>query len=206
MFTVLTRRDDMTTKERIIEVAREEFINNGYDKASLRTIAKKCDITATALYRHFKDKEDIFMSVALKFVNKLKEIADYITSVDYDLLLNNNPSEVWGFEGSNDFHFELIFKMDKDLVKLLINERRDWLKDLLITNEYEESLKYLEKMEEFGYKVNDFNKKAFRAILNSYVEAYFEVLNMNLDENESYDICKEITRFYTVGFRNLLGF
>lgn len=46
----------METKELILKVSKEEFISKGYDNASLRSIALKCHISATAIYRHFKNK------------------------------------------------------------------------------------------------------------------------------------------------------
>lgn len=196
----------MNTKEMIIKVAREEFILNGYQKASLRNIASKCNITATALYRHFKDKEDIFQSVIKPFINGIEEMISYIEEKDYDLLENNNVSEVWSFEGDNNFHFLLIFKGDKELLKLIIRERRDWLRNYLSEYEVNATLEYLSKMRELGLNVNKFNERAFKTIIDSYIDAYFNVLLMNLDDDESFKICKTISKFYTVGFRNLLGF
>lgn len=53
----------MKTKEIIIEKAREEFLEKGFQEASLRRIANQVGITATALYRHYSSKEDIFEAV-----------------------------------------------------------------------------------------------------------------------------------------------
>ena len=39
----------MTTKEMIVEVAKKEFIANGYDNTTLRKVASKCNITATPI-------------------------------------------------------------------------------------------------------------------------------------------------------------
>jgi AcrR family transcriptional regulator len=41
----------MTTKEIIIEAAEKEFIAKGYANTTLRRIASKCNITATAKKR-----------------------------------------------------------------------------------------------------------------------------------------------------------
>ncbi len=196
----------MSTKEMIIREARKEFLLYGYNKASLRTIASKCNITATALYRHFKDKEAIFQAVIEPFISEVRRVRDYIEETDYDLLANNNVEEVWNFEGENNFHFTLLFKGDKELVKLIIKERRDWLKNDLTNYEVDSTFKYLNKMKEYGLKINEFDENAFRIIINSYIDAYFDVLFLDLDDDESFKICKAISEFYTVGFRNLLGF
>ena len=49
----------MDTKSEILTIAKSEFMEMGFQEASMRTIASKVGITATALYRHYANKEDI---------------------------------------------------------------------------------------------------------------------------------------------------
>lgn len=51
---------DKQTKENLLKAAKEEFLEKGYMKASLRNICKKADVTTGALYFFFQDKEDLF--------------------------------------------------------------------------------------------------------------------------------------------------
>lgn len=196
----------MTTKEMIVEVAKKEFIAHGYADTTLRKVASKCNITATAVYRHFEDKEEIFQTVIHPFVDKLRKVSEEIEKTDYDLLFSNKVEQVWEFEDDRNIHFELLFTEHRPLVMLVIKERREWLKSVLLDSEYNSTMKYLNKMKELGYKLNDFDELSYKAILDSYLEAYFNVLEMNLNKNDSYNICKTISRFYRVGFRELLGF
>lgn len=46
-------------KQAIIQSAKEEFLEKGYKGASMRSIAKKSNMTVGNLYRYFKNKEDI---------------------------------------------------------------------------------------------------------------------------------------------------
>ncbi|MCB0225191.1 MAG: helix-turn-helix transcriptional regulator, partial [Anaerolineae bacterium] len=50
----------MDTKQQIISVAFELFINNGYERTSLTDIAKQIGITKPAIYYHFENKETLF--------------------------------------------------------------------------------------------------------------------------------------------------
>ncbi|MEV0266711.1 TetR/AcrR family transcriptional regulator [Streptomyces sp. NPDC050617] len=61
MGTPHTRRGD--TRQRIQDVALGLFVEQGYEKTSLREIAEALDVTKAALYYHFKTKEDIFVSI-----------------------------------------------------------------------------------------------------------------------------------------------
>ena len=196
----------MTTKKMIVEVAKSEFIAHGYVNTTLRKIASKCNISATAIYRHFRDKEEIFQSVIQPFIDKLKRVSEEIEKTDYDLLFNNNVEQVWEFEEDRNIHFELLFTENRPIVTLVIKERREWLKSVLLESEYNSTMKYLNKMKELGYKLNDFDELSYKAILDSYLEAYFHVLEMKLNKQDSFNICKTISEFYRVGFRKLLGF
>jgi AcrR family transcriptional regulator len=54
------------TRERILDVAQELFIRQGYDKTSLRDIARRLEITKAALYYYFERKEEILLELHLR--------------------------------------------------------------------------------------------------------------------------------------------
>ena len=54
------------TRERILDVALDLFIEKGFDKTSLREIAEQLGVTKAALYYHFASKEDILMALHLR--------------------------------------------------------------------------------------------------------------------------------------------
>lgn len=48
------------TKASLLQAAKEEFMQYGYQKASLRNICAKAGVTTGALYFFFQNKEDLF--------------------------------------------------------------------------------------------------------------------------------------------------
>jgi len=50
----------MHTKDRIVRAAIKNFLNYGYEKASLSTIAEEVGIKKPSIYHHFKSKDMIF--------------------------------------------------------------------------------------------------------------------------------------------------
>jgi AcrR family transcriptional regulator len=54
------------TRERILDVALDLFIEQGYDKTSLRQIAGPLGLTQAAIYYHFATKEDILIALHLR--------------------------------------------------------------------------------------------------------------------------------------------
>jgi AcrR family transcriptional regulator len=61
-------------KSAIIESARNEFYNHGFDGASMRNIAKSAHMTVGNLYRYFKDKEDLADALLSSTIEKLDKI------------------------------------------------------------------------------------------------------------------------------------
>jgi len=55
-----------STRERILDIALELFVDQGYDKTSLRDIAERLGTTKAALYYHFERKQDIFLELHLR--------------------------------------------------------------------------------------------------------------------------------------------
>ena len=51
------------TKEKILLTALQLFARDGYEAVSVRTIAEELGMTKGALYRHYKNKRDIFDSI-----------------------------------------------------------------------------------------------------------------------------------------------
>ncbi|MCB0209039.1 MAG: TetR/AcrR family transcriptional regulator [Anaerolineae bacterium] len=62
----------METKQQIIAIASELFINNGYERTSLTDIAKQIGITKPAIYYHFESKEALFLAVVNNFLTELE--------------------------------------------------------------------------------------------------------------------------------------
>jgi AcrR family transcriptional regulator len=55
-----------STRERILDIALELFVQQGYDKTSLRDIAERLGTTKAALYYHFERKQDILLELHLR--------------------------------------------------------------------------------------------------------------------------------------------
>lgn len=53
-----------STKKKILDASMKLFSELGYKNASVRKIAAEVGIRESALYNHFKNKEEIFLSVA----------------------------------------------------------------------------------------------------------------------------------------------
>ncbi len=60
-------------RQRIIDAAREEFLQKGFEKASIRTITARAKTAKSNLYNYFKDKNDLFCSVLEPTITKIQK-------------------------------------------------------------------------------------------------------------------------------------
>ena len=56
------------TEEKILMTALRLFARDGYEAVSVRTIAEELGMTKGALYRHYKNKRDIFDSIVERMI------------------------------------------------------------------------------------------------------------------------------------------
>ena len=56
------------TKEKILMTALQLFARDGYEAVSVRNIAEELGMTKGALYRHYKNKRDIFDSIVERMI------------------------------------------------------------------------------------------------------------------------------------------
>ncbi|MGI6448359.1 MAG: TetR/AcrR family transcriptional regulator [Methanobrevibacter boviskoreani] len=96
----------MNTKEKIFEVALNQFSKKGYDSVSLREIAEEVGIKKSSIYSHYPSKEAILMDIFEYFTNLFKEdellnSKEFLLSKDNKILLEN--PEIFYHKGSEAF-------------------------------------------------------------------------------------------------------
>lgn len=64
----------MSTRERIIEVSLELFAKRGFSGVSVRDIAKAVGVRESALYKHFKNKQDILDQIIIEMRSRIKNV------------------------------------------------------------------------------------------------------------------------------------
>lgn len=87
------------TRERIQDVARELFKQQGMQRTSLQDIADKLGITKPALYYHFSSREDLVRSILQPLIDEGERFLAH-----HESARDASPREL--LEGYFDFHFE----------------------------------------------------------------------------------------------------
>ncbi len=93
----------------IIEAAKDEFYEKGFEKAAIRTIAKKAGTTIGNFYNYFESKNEVFSIVVKPIIEKVDYLINYHHKSDVEV---NNFSKEMIFSELNTFFplgFEEIF-------------------------------------------------------------------------------------------------
>src|SRR5664279_1344620 len=67
-------REKSETRDKILDAARELFISEGYEGVSMRRVAEKIEYSPTAIYVHFKDKNQLFHELCSQDYARLAEV------------------------------------------------------------------------------------------------------------------------------------
>ena len=70
-----------TTYTEILKNAKKEFLQNGFEKASMRSIAAMTGITAGALYKHFPSKAAIFEALVQPLIGQTLNIGSDFSKI-----------------------------------------------------------------------------------------------------------------------------
>ncbi len=74
-------RERLEMRSKIIETARDLMVNEGYEAVTMRRVAKGISYTATTLYNHFKDKEELVRSIMDSDFQTLRRSFDTVAAV-----------------------------------------------------------------------------------------------------------------------------
>jgi AcrR family transcriptional regulator len=64
-------REREEVRKKILDAARELFASEGYEKVTMRRIAEAIEYSATAIYHHFEDKDDLVDSLCREDFTRL---------------------------------------------------------------------------------------------------------------------------------------
>ena len=199
-------RDKTANHIKLMGAARQEFLECGFKNASMRSIGKRCGLTAAGIYRHCRDKEDLFDQLVMPFVQRIDEwltahVARYVDAVNSGQKVTWSDSEV-------DMMREIIYPNMEDYHLLLSRSQGTkyeyYLHDL--TEQHQrELLNYLPMLRAEGYAVRDIDPKELHLLLTAYTTALFEPVIHNYSQEEALSCLETVEAFFLPGWKNLIG-
>lgn len=130
---------DRSIDPRILESAKKEFLEMGFEKASLKHICQQAEVTTGALYKRYKGKEDLFCAVVSDVVADLNAVRDEKTSARFDDMSDEELVKAWDMdEAYMMWWFQYLYDRHDGFVLLLkcaegtsySNFQHDWVESM----------------------------------------------------------------------------
>ncbi len=115
-------------RQAIITAAKEEFLERGYEDASMRSIARKAGITAGNIYRYFDNKDDLNRQILAQTSDDIK---DLLRSFRIDSL--SKQPRVFDMSLDNQDLNELMNRFTDSMVDLYFRKRSEF--NIILSNE-----------------------------------------------------------------------
>ena len=191
--------------ERLLECARSEFLDKGFQAASIREIAKKAETSARAVYTRFPNKEGLFDAI-------VSPVSDGLIS-----LYQNYAKQFWSKDvgiGAISFDDTAIYI---DMIDYIYDHKDEFLliqtslegkwHTALIENLTEKNISYIYKWtESVGSILNEekLMMKVLHMLTNSFYASMFEPLRHGMNRREARFYIEKLCTFFVAGIDRLL--
>ncbi len=120
-------RERQEVRSLILEAAQQAFIEDGYEKASIRAIADRVEYSPATIYLYFKDKSEIFFAVhELGFEKLIHQMSEAVEGIKNPIeRLRQQGYAYMKFALENPAMYDLMFIQNAPMEAIFENE--EWV-------------------------------------------------------------------------------
>ena len=202
-------RDKTEAHEKIIAAAVGEFMEYGFENASMRRIASEVGLTVGALYRHFPNKEEMFAALVEPTINELMVKYREFCEQGYEVMKCGDVQQLWN-ESESETKWLMSFIYDHfELFKLLICRSQGTRFESFVHDmaqlEERSTLDYFERMKAYNMTVNEISQQEFHMLVTANVSALFEAVIHDFSREEAMHYAETLDAFFSAGWKKILG-
>ncbi len=197
------------TRQNILDCGRDEFLQNGFEGASLRTIAKAAGVTTGAIYGYFPDKKALFDALVSQ---PAKELLDKFISVQEEFTAL--PPERQAAEMIQTSYDGMAWMVEHiyrhyDAFKLLVccSAGTDYVAyvNKMVEIETQSTFRFIEVMRRAGKQVHDVDEQLAHILANAFFSGVFEIVAHDMPKEKATVYINGLQEFYTAGWFQILG-
>lgn len=199
-------RDKTASHHKVLAAAREEFMKYGFENASMRRIGERCGMSAAGLYRHCRDKQDLFSMIVEPSIQKINDWLDAhikrsIQTMEADEIDLWKDSEI-------DMMRDLIYPNMEEYRLLLTKAQGSPYENFLhdLTEQHQNKMmEFIPLLYERGYVAKRIDAKELHLLLSAYTMAMFEPVVHGYSLEDAYRCLETLEAFFLPGWKQLLG-
>ena len=196
------------TLESIQRAAMQEFLDKGFQGASLRQIVKNAGVTTGAFYGYFSSKEALFNALvephAAALMGRFME-----AQTSFAELPEEQQPEHMGVESGTylDWMVDYICQ-HREPVKLLLcgaeGTSYENFVHRMVEVEVESTLQYLETLRRLGRRIPELNQSLCHIIASGMLNGLFEIVVHDMPREQAMQDVEQLQAFYTAGWLKLM--
>ncbi len=200
---------EQTTLKLIQEAAREEFLEKGFQSASLRNIVKTAGVTTGAFYGYFSSKEALFASIVEPHAKAV--MGRFMSAqVAFAELPKEEQPKHMGQESAEcmDWLIGYMYTHGVDF-KILIccseGTPYEHFIHSMVEVEVEYTLRYIGVLKSLGHQVPDIDRDLCHMIASGMFQGVFEVIRHDMPKERAKIFVAQLCEFYTAGWMKIMG-
>lgn len=198
------------THKKIIDSGKLNFLNDGYERSNLRKICKDAGVTTGAFYRHFEDKEDLFISLVEPLAKELLDFYDKYEEESFRDIEKNCGQNLAGINIDGSIESTLYMFSKKEMFNILIYKaygtKYDNFIELLVEKEDINRHKAFQIISKKKNIEAEIPKEAMHLLNHAYINALCEIVIHSQTEEEVKINTRIISKFFYDGWEKLRGF
>lgn len=200
---------EQTTLEMIHAAAKQEFLEKGFQSASLRNIVKTAGVTTGAFYGYFSSKEALFASIVEPHAAAV--MGKFMTAqTDFAELPEAEQPDHMGKETADcvSWMIEYMYEHYEDF-KILIccsdGTPYEHFVDSMVEIEVEYTFRYVEVLKKLGNEVPELDRELAHMIASGMFQGVFEVIRHDMPKERAKVFIAQLREFYTAGWMKIMG-
>ena len=189
----------------IIEAAKMEFLQNGFQAASITNIAKRAGVTTGALYTRYKGKDALFHSLIEDFLQALdkerkntrKAYMQYCIDKNFDNFLNSIEKEIAGYINILFEHYDesklVLFCSKGSSVETMFSD--------MMKNKVSETKTFIQ--ENIAPDISKMKLDLVELLMYQQFNAYTLVIEKGYSKDETIEYIKMLGEFIGAGWEKI---
>ena len=202
--------NEHTTLQNILAAACEEFLQKGFQGASLRNIVRKAGVTTGAFYGYFKSKEELFDALVKNQYTHILEM--YQTTLDnfQKMLPDEQRSCMLEYTIAEMSHMTDYIYEHFNAFKLILCCSEGTPYENLIHDmsqmDCDATHDFSDTMNQNGTPINAIHPQLEHMLTSGMFCAFFELVVHEIPKESAAEYIKQLVYFYEAGWKKIMGF
>ena len=202
-------RDSSEITNHILKSATAEFLDKGFEKASMRVIAKCAGVTTGAMYARYPNKDRLFGALVEPVIAEFMSATVEGNAISQKQIDSDNLVEMWsGTKHSSTEIMNLIYR-NKTIFSLLINcsngsSYEDFI-ERIVEVEEKEIGSVLMYFRQKGYPCIEVSDQVIHMLISAHCHALFEIVRHDLSQEDGFQQVNQINDFFICGWNKIFG-